>query len=326
MHLSRGWLTAAAVVLVVVVSACSYLPPQGHGRGSRVAPASGALLGTYTEPSHPDRAGQQTAVRAVEASMNRKLNLVHWFYPWSSPFPTWREPWAQSGGRVNMVSWAPPSSVNDVNSGAYDHLIDQRAQGMKAFSKPILLRWFAEMDSSTRRRQAISPAAFIAAWRHIYNRFNAVGATNVEFVWCPDAWAFDTGTGAQWYPGDDYVQWTCADGYNWAPKKPGAAWWSFQRTFQSFYAWASKRSKPIIVGEVGAVEDPKHSGRKAQWIRDIATTVRNWPRIKALVWFDTTANTRSEPGTIYDWRVNSSPSAEAAWNEIGWWKIFHPYG
>jgi beta-mannanase len=225
-----------------------------------------------------------------------------------------------------MVSWAPPPSVNDINSGAYDGLIDQRARGMKASGKPILLRWFAEMDSATRRRQAVSPSAFISAWRHIYDRFNKAGATNVEFVWCPDAWAFDTGTGAQWYPGDAYVQWTCADGYNWAPKKPGATWWSFERTFHSFYAWASKRSKPIVIGEVGAVEDPSHAGRKAQWIRDIAMTVRNWPRIKALVWFDATAGTRSDPGLTYDWRVNSSPSAQAAWKEIGWWKIFHPYG
>src|SRR4051812_13733129 len=121
MHLSRGWTAAAVAVLVVVLSACSYLPPTGRGRGSRVAPSSGALLGSYTEPSRQDRAGQQSAVRAVESEMSRKLNLVHWFYPWTSPFPTWREPWAQSGGRVSMVSWAPPSSVADITRGAYDH-------------------------------------------------------------------------------------------------------------------------------------------------------------------------------------------------------------
>ena len=30
----------------------------------------------------------------LERSMDRKLGIAHWFYPWGSPFPTWREPWA----------------------------------------------------------------------------------------------------------------------------------------------------------------------------------------------------------------------------------------
>ena len=195
---------------------------------------------------------------------------------------------------------------------------------MKAFGKPILLQWFGEMDSGTLRHDAGSPAEFIRAWRRMYNRFTAVGATNVEFVWCPNAWAFETGTAQQWYPGDAYVQWTCADGYNWAPAKPGAQWWSFERTFRHFYAWASKKTKPIIIGEVGAVEDPSQPGRKAAWIRDLAGTVRNWPKVKGVVWFDSIHNTRSEPNTNYDWRIGSSASSRAAWKDIGWWQIFNP--
>jgi hypothetical protein len=325
MHSSRGWIAAgvSAVLAALIVSACAHVPGP-PGRPAKSAPRQGALLGTYTEPTRQDRAGQQDAILALERSMDRRLGLVHWFYPWTSPFPTWREPWAASGGRLNMVSWAPAPSTTAINNGSYDKVIDDRAKAMKAFGKPILLRWFAEMESATRRREAVSPASFITAWRHIYKRFAFWGATNVEFVWCPDAWAFDTGQGPQWYPGDDYVQWTCADGYNWAPKKPGADWWSFERTFRSFYAWASRKNKPILIGEVGAVEDPAKAGRKASWIQDVALTVRSWPKIKAIVWFDATANTRSEPNATYDWRIGSSASARAAWKDIGWWKIFNP--
>jgi hypothetical protein len=319
---SRARIAAAAAILFVVLSAC-VVPPSGEGRKARSAPASGALLGTYTEPTRQDRVGQESAVQGLEHYMDRKLGIAHWFYPWGSPFPTWREPWADHGGRLNMVSWAHASTAK-VNAGAYDSVIDERARGMKAFGKPILLRWFGEMDSATLRYDAGSPAAFIQAWRHMYNRFTAVGATNVEFVWCPNAWAFETGSAQQWYPGDAYVQWTCADGYNWAPAKPGADWWSFERTFQHFYAWAAKKEKPIVIGEVGAVEDPRQPGRKAAWITDLAATVRNWPKLKAVVWFDATANTRSDPDKIYDWRVGSSSSARAAWKDIGWWGIFNP--
>src|SRR5689334_8359952 len=104
---SRSWVVAAAaLVTVLIISACGYVP-KGPGRPARSAPATGALLGTYTEPARPDRAGQQTATLRLEAEMGRKVGIAHWFYPWTSPFPTWREPWARSGGRLNMVSWAP---------------------------------------------------------------------------------------------------------------------------------------------------------------------------------------------------------------------------
>ena len=323
MHLSRTWVAAILVAVGLVITSCGYVPRPGQGRPAKSPPRSGALLGTYTEPSNHDRAGQEAAVLGLERSMDRKLGIAHWFYPWGSGFPTWREPWAQAGGRLNFISWGH-SSTAQMNAGAYDRVIDERARGLKAFGKPILLQWFGEMDSGTLRHDAGSPAEFIKAWRRMYNRFTAVGATNVEFVWCPNAWAFETGTAQQWYPGDAYVQWTCADGYNWAPAKPGAQWWSFERTFRHFYAWASKKNKPIIIGEVGAVEDPGQPGRKAAWIRDLAGTVRNWPKIKGVVWFDATHNTRSEPNANYDWRIGSSASSRAAWNDIGWWEIFNP--
>jgi endoglucanase len=326
MRSSRRWVAAlaAALVLAVAASACGYVPGKDGGRPARSAPATGALLGTFTEPARHDRAGQEAAIQGLERAMGRKLGIAHWFYPWDSPFPTWRETWAHQGGRLNMVSWGNGPTSVDVAAGRFDRMIDDRARGMKAFGKPILLRWFGEMDSATLRAKAGTPAQFIAAWRRMYNRFTAAGATNVEFVWCPNAWAFETGTAVQWYPGDAYVQWTCADGYNWAPAKPGADWLSFERTYRDFYAWASKKQKPIVIGEVGAVEDPRQPGRKAQWIQDLASTVRAWPRIKAVVWFDATADTRSDPGKIYDWRLNSSARSLAAWRDIGWWRIFHP--
>jgi hypothetical protein len=320
MHLSRaGFAVATAVALVLFASSCVV---PGQARAARSAPASGALLGTYTHPGRPDREGQQAAVTGLERSMDRRLGIVHWFYPFRSEFPTWREPWAASGGRLNFVSWAPATTTR-VNSGEYDAIIDQRARGMRAFGKPILLQWFGEMDGASLRSQAVSPASFISAWRRIYNRFTAAGATNVEFVWCPNAWGFETGVAPQWYPGDAYVQWTCADGYNWAPTKPRAEWLSFERTFRHFHAWAARKGKPAIIGEVGALEDPQRPGRKAQWIRDLAATVRNWPTIKAVVWFDAKAGLRSDDLT-YDWRIPTSASSQAAWKEIGWWKVFRP--
>lgn len=59
-----------------------------------------------------------------------------------------------------------------------------------------------------------TPAQHIAAWRHIVKIFRAAGATNVNFVWCPNVqpaprvWIL-----SDVYPGDDVVDWLSYDGY-----------------------------------------------------------------------------------------------------------------
>jgi len=136
----------------------------------------------------------------------------------------------------------------------------------------------------------------------------------VAWVWCPNAWAFDVSTanGAQWYPGDDSVDWICADGYNWFPVRAGAKWTSFETVFRNFYNWAGTKSKPLMVGEFGAMEGSP--GQKAQWINDARTALKvKFPQIKALVYYD---EYRHEDNTIYDWRLDSSASSYAAWNNL----------
>jgi mannan endo-1,4-beta-mannosidase len=65
------------------------------------------------------------------------------------------------------------------------------------------------------------PAAFVAAWRHVHDLFVQNGATNVVWVWCPNATDVPNATSAPWnhwtnyYPGDTYVDWVGIDGYNW---------------------------------------------------------------------------------------------------------------
>lgn len=65
--------------------------------------------------------------------------------------------------------------------------------------------------------------AFRALWRHVHAVFEDEGATAVEWVWCPTNWAFAPRSRRDpltWYPGDDVVDWLCADGYSFYPEKP----------------------------------------------------------------------------------------------------------
>jgi beta-mannanase len=199
-------------------------------------------------------------------------------------------------------------------SGRYDALIKQRADGMRNLHAPAFLRFYWEMDGNKKDKWSKSPAEFVAAWRHVHAIFAAEGANNVAWVWCPNAWAFDVNTqnAAQWYPGNDVVDWICADGYNWARPGSTAKPASLQKIFQNFYNWAGTKNKPLMIGEFGAIETAP--GQKAAWINAARTTLKTrFTKIKAIVYYD---EYRHEDNTIYDWRLDSSAGSYAAWNNL----------
>lgn len=208
-----------------------------------------------------------------------------------------------------MISWALVSS-RAVVDGTYDGIIRAAAAELRSLRGPVLLRYFAEMNNGYRSTG--SPALYVAAWRHVHELFQAHGATNVQWVWCPTSQGFLAGKAQQYYPGDSYVNWIGADGYNWAPGLPRAKWRSFATIFAPFYQWAAHQSRPLLIGEFGSGEGSPRA--KANWFRQAAQQLRTeFPRIRAVVYF----NSRHENlGFEFDWRVNTSTSALSAFRSF----------
>ncbi|HEU5448395.1 MAG TPA: glycosyl hydrolase [Acidimicrobiia bacterium] len=280
------------------------LPPHLAKGGKVVPPKSGTWVGTYEESSG-SQIVKQNRLFDMEELIGRKVDVDHNYTAWNEPFPGWREKWDIAHGRVPFVSWAK-TSTSAINSGRYDGMIRKRAAEVKQFGHPILLEWFWEMDGRRNRHIAKSPASFIAAWKRIHRIFDRAGVENVSWVWCPNAWGFHTGEAQKYYPGDEYVDWICANGYNWAPGRDGDQWRSFEWIFQDFYDWAVNRGKPLMIGEFGA-QERKH-GEKAEWIREAAQTLKTkFPEIKAVVYFNVKKR--------YDWRIDTS-SARSAWKYL----------
>ena|SRR2546421_7544722 len=297
-----GGLVLAGTVAPGALGATSSRPPGG----AVAPPGQGAFFGAYVE-SGSLRAEKQAAVEAFEAKLHRRLDIDHYYTGWNSSFPDWREEWDAAAGRIPFISWADTSTAV-VNSGRYDAMIKDRAKGLKALGTPVLLEWFWEMDGARNEETAKSPASFISAWRRIHDLFARVGATNVSWVWCPNAWGFANGEAPAWYPGDRYVDWICADGYNWAPGRRGDEWRSFESIFQPFYDWAAGRGKPLMIGEFGVQE--RKPGEKAQWFKDARTALKTkFPAIKAIVYFHS--------NKVYRWRVDTSASAFDAFKAMG---------
>ena len=275
-------------------------------------PPSGVLFGAYVRPpdSYLDEA-KRDAVRELEADIGRTLAVDHHYYPWDAPFPGANESFDEEADRVSMISWHG-SDTSAIRSGAQDRLIRERASAVKELGRPVFLRWGWEMDGTRNVSWVISPASYVAAWIHIRRIFDETGATNAVWVWCPSADAFESGVASSYYPGNAYVDWVCADGYNWAPVKPGTSWRSFGSIFAPFYSWARQTDKPIMIGETGVLEGGDDA--KASWLRDVATTLRTrMPLVDAFLYF---SSITENDEIWYDWRTDTSAASSEAFAEL----------
>lgn len=322
------WLAAAVVAVVAVVVATIVLLQSGGSHRGRIqagpppagrrptaglprgplVPSQGALFGAYAQPdSGYTYIDFENAILALEHGIGRKLAVDNLYAPWLQPMPFQIARWDLAHGTIPMISWAGVST-RQIIAGVYDRRFRAVASQMKSMPGPVLLRWFYEMDGSVDRPLIASPASFVAAWRHVHRLFAAAGATNVSWVWCPNALHFFDGIAQKYYPGGQYVDWGCADGYNWAPEIRNAPWKSFGDIFSAFYRWGVAARKPLMIGEFGALE--RKPREKAAWIAQTARQLRTeFPAIRAVVYFNS-----DHDG--FDWRVTTSASALGAFKSF----------
>ena len=281
-------------------------PPLPRPQG-RLVPPEGALFGIHTTPdSATANTPEDLGITALEQTLGRTFDIDNKYYAWDGTFPTWRDQYDLDRGRIPMLSWMG-TSTKETAAGKHDALFGQRADAVKALGKPVFLRWFWEADGDrpTKKKPAGSPQDYIAAWRHLHALFQAHGATNAVWVWCPVSLHFYRGTAQPFYPGDDVVDWICADGYNWAPGKPNTPYQSFQSLFEAFYKFGNEHHKPLMVGETGVQEN--NPGDKANWIIAMHDSVKlHYPNVVAFLYFDVDD---SGSNGNYDWRLSSDSAA-----------------
>jgi Glycosyl hydrolase family 26 len=303
-----------------------------HGAGDSSAPHDlywGAWIGDQlTGEAAPWDMG---AVSKFEGLTGKGLSLVNFAAPFadctSSPcsffrFPAKEMESIRAYGAVPVFSWTsdafpvqleqPDFQLSDVIEGRYDSYIREFAEEAKAWGHPFFLRFDWEMNADWFQwSEAVNgnqPGQYVAAWRHVHDIFTAVGATNANWVWCPYV---DPNHRMQdlssLYPGDEYVDWTGLDGYNWGtnPANP-KGWRTFDQLFSTTYAEITEKiapSKPLMIAEVGSSE---YGGSKAAWIEEaLRSASTEYPRLGGLIWFDNYADGM-------DWPLETSSSASSA--------------
>jgi hypothetical protein len=284
--------------------------------GRPKVPTHGVYVGAWVQPTPYSQPGRVAAVRSFEGSVGRSLDIVGLYRKVNDPFPTESDHiLAQSA--ILQLSWASPD-ILEVNDGRHDALFQAKAAAVKKFAKPVLLRWRWEMDRPNLQSVVHQPADFVRAWQRVHRIFAEAGASNVGWIWCPTAQGFADGRAQRYYPGDDQVDWVCADVY------PEKAWVKggyepFGALADPFVKWAAARGKPIVIGEFGVAES--YAGRRADWLRAMATYVKAHPQIKALVYY---AESRPESPPYYRFHLNGDPTATAALAETAAQPYFDP--
>ncbi len=262
-----------------------------------------------------------------ESNAGKKISILHYRQP---------APWFQttfygdvadkmtSRGAIPLISMfssrdqpttQPEIQLRDIANGSYDTQIKAWATNVKNYGKPFFLRFNWEMNGNWYeygRQAKANPADYVDAWRHFHDVTVANGATNINWVWCPNIVHTGSTPLTSLYPGEAYVDWTCMDGYNFAGTR-NAPWLSFTGVFQQTYSelLSLAPNKPIMIAETSSSE---LGGSKPAWITSALRTElpNNFPKVKALIWFNWRIE---ENGVWHDWPIESSAASQQAFRD-----------
>ena len=316
--------------LAAIGSACA---PQKAGPVFKLEADTAVGLGFYRSEFPNDL----RALKEYESRVGQPAAIIHWFVYWGG----WKSAFSRSDleivrthGSIPMITWEPwtgrPEDEdwalrNAILSGRNDGYIESWARGLAEYGQPVLLRFAHEMHNESYPWvvgvNGNTAEDYVAAWKYVHGFFERAGAGNVRWVWNPNTLgdarpsAYDSMYGSL-YPGDDYVDWLGLDVYNTGPNVDWGAprWRSFDEILGGPYrAIAAVSEKPLILAEMGSAET---GGSKADWIADAlsAETLAQYPRLRALVWFDVVKEAQ--------WELRSSQEALDSWTAAAKQPVF----
>jgi Glycosyl hydrolase family 26 len=242
-------------------------------------PASGkAYLGAWVNPASAkgQTVPELAQIGAFNQTIGRSLGIYQYYTNFVNPPTAQVLASISSYGAIPLISWHC-TDLQSIISGREDAEILNYASALKAFGKPVLLRFDWEMNHKATFNADCGgydhPLKFIAAWKHIWYAFKAAGVKNVAFVWNPSL-----AESASYYPGDKFVDWIGVDGYD----RTNAGTGTFPSEFGAFYSEWAPHDKPMLVGETGALTTDQTG-----YLQGIGSALpTQFPQIKALLYWD----------------------------------------
>lgn len=205
----------------------------------------------------------------------------------SMPVITW-EPWLNDFDRekhdLEVVSDPNVEGMLAIARGDYDFYIESWAKDVANFGHNIFIRFGHEMNDPYRYPwgpQNNKPEEFVAAWKHVVNKFRELGVNNVIWIWAPQPAYLRYG---EYYPGDEYVDWVGVGALNYGTVASWSKWWSFKEIYGNYYEWLDMLNKPMMITEMGCL---KVGGSREDWFKEAFTKIpKVYPRLKAIIFFN----------------------------------------
>lgn len=270
------------------------------------------LFGVHLRPTNT----YDSAIADYTRDIGIAPKIVMYFQPWrtaNGSCSTFNEyPFlpgsVASAGAIPMITWEPhQDGLGNLNasefsyarilSGAHDECITKTAREVRAFARPVMIRFAHEMNGQSNTWTGIvngnNPSGYVQMYRRVVDMFRQEGATNAQFLWSPDhasppEVAAPSNEIRNYYPGDGYVDLIGVSGYNWGndPLR-GGGWVSGEQVFKNFLQTMVRTyaGKPILVTEIGSV--PSYGAfSRSQWYSDTIRYLASRPEVKGLVWFN----------------------------------------
>jgi hypothetical protein len=287
-----------AIVGTFIASSSGHPVQVGHSAPQRerygVATTPGSYIGLYVHGVP----GSYAEVNAFTKATGVKPGVVVYYSGWLEPFEVSFAKTVAHEDAVPLVQLDPTDvSVAAIAAGRYDSYLSAYAEAVRAYRHPVILSFGHEMNGYwySWGNTHTSPAAFVAAWRHIVTLFRTLGAQNVTWLWTINTIHKKTmvPSPGPWWPGSSYVTWVGIDGY----------YTNSSSVFSSIFGPTilyvrTLTHKPILIAETSATPAADQPAK----IADLFAGVHLYGLL-GFVWFDSLGKT--------DWRL-SSPAAFAA--------------
>ncbi|MFD7685334.1 glycoside hydrolase family 26 protein [Streptomyces sp. NPDC059781] len=307
-------------------NAASGEPPTGAcAPTDTLVPPCGAWWGAYVP--YAANGSLKDAVLGFEERIGRRLDLVYNYHDMSGTELDGQllTPDEQELGRDRLLMlawestvWTEPHHENwtetqlgwkNIASGKYDEeIIDPQIRRLKAYGKRVFFSFDQETDARIKEG-AGTPAEFVAAYRHLHDRFRELGADNVVWVWTVSGYLGSAKEMKALYPGDEYVDWIAMDQYNYYGCHDTTDWKDFLRSQRPSYEWLRANvtdDKPVMLAEFATAPDADDPGRQRDWYTGIPGAVKKLPEVKALVHWNRPTSEKPE----CDLTVNAGPGLE----------------
>lgn len=269
---------------------------------------------------YPDSNDGTSSIQAVNSlDKKNRLSIVSTYVAWGdgekSQVPVSLLSGIYRRNRIPLITWEPWQNLfaahrgedrnvfRNIYEGKYDAYIRRFATQLKAFDRPVFLRFAHEADNPMYPWSPSGgnrPADFKKAWMYVHQMFDKAGAYNVIWVWNP----WKPAAAQAYFPGESYVDWMGVDILDYAQHQPNDRSYTFAQLYAPFHrSTILHKTLPVMVCEMGSLLPQQ---KKQAWMADAFRTIKNrYKEIRAAVVFNSGYDENlvvKEASGVLDWR------------------------